>query len=297
MASSTEFQIKPELARVPFGAGVDEVKRIVARDGGVVLTGALTTAQVDEINRDLDVVMNLRNAGEFGEGEGNFIEAFYGKTTKRLQHCLKYSKTYREAFLCSDTVAEYISALLGTPKGSQSLQASQAIEIFPGEKAQPLHRDGGAFLDALGLNSRDSVELVANTLLALTDVTEEMGATRIVPGSHRFDDFAKTVDPEETIPATLSRGDVLLFSGKLLHGGGANSTVDRPRRVISSAWTLSFLYPEEAWPFVLSLEEVRQYPPILQGYLGFHSRSYRGEAPGFLWRADSLPLEKYLRLG
>lgn len=296
MSSSIAVQTKPELTRIPFGASVAEVMRIVARDGGVILTGVLTSSQVDQINRDLDAIMNPRSTGDFGAGEGNFIENFYGKTTKRLQHCLKYSQTYRDALLCNDTVAEYVSALLGTPKGSQSLQASQAIEIFPGEKAQPLHRDGGGFLEALGINHKNAVDLVANMLLALTDVTEEMGATRIVPGSHLFNDFSRKVPQEETIPATLSRGDVLFFSGKLLHGGGANSTADRSRRVISSAWTLSFLYPEEAWPFVLSLDEVRGYPPILQSYLGFHSRAYRGEAPGFLWRVDGQPLEKHLKL-
>lgn len=284
------------LARIPFGASAEEVSALVARDGGVILTGALTPSEVDAVNRDLDAVMGPMPQGNFASGEDNYLPDFMGAHTKRLQHCVKYSATYRDRLLASETLADYVAALVPGRPGTHSLFSTQAIEIHPGETAQVLHRDGGGFMERLGLSRPDSTELVINSLLALTDVTEEMGATRVVPGSHLWPDFSQRPDPDASVPALLRAGDLLLFSGKLLHGGGANVTKDRSRRVVASAWSLSFLTPEEAWPFVLSVDEVRTYPRRLQAYLGFHSFTYRDEEPGFLWRVDNKPLEQHLGL-
>jgi ectoine hydroxylase-related dioxygenase (phytanoyl-CoA dioxygenase family) len=285
-----------DLERIPFGADVAEVARIVARDGGLVLTGALTRDQVDAVNQELDGVMGPLPPGSFGEGEDNFLADLYGRQTKRLQHCVKYSKTFREAFLGNERLAEYVAAVLPGNVGSHSLFSTQAIEICPGEKAQDLHRDGGGFQKTLGLNRADSVNLVANTLLALTDVTEEMGATRVIPRSHLWDDYARVATQDETIPATMNAGDMLFYNGKLLHGGGANTTANRARRVKATAFSISFLTSEEAWPFVVSVDEVRTYPRRVQAYMGFHSVTLRGETPGFLWRVDNRPLEDHLGL-
>lgn len=281
---------------VSMDTSADEVRRILNRNGAVILRRVLTSEQVDRVNRELDPMMIALGEGNFGKGEQNYVAAFSGHRTKRLQHCVKYSETYREAFLSNDSIADYVAALLSGRVGTHSLFASQAIEIWPGETTQALHRDGSGFQQRLGLDTAGSVELVVNTLLALTDVTEEMGATRVVPGSHAWPDFSMEARPEETVPVPLEAGDVLLLSGKLIHGGGANATQDRPRRVISTSWTSGFFKSEEAWPFILSVDEVRGYGRTLQSFLGFRSVSYKDEDPGFLWRAEARPLEDYLGL-
>ena len=284
------------LERVPFGADVAEVAAAIGRSGAVVLTGALTAEQVDAVNRELNVQMDAIPQGNFGKGEQNYLADFMGARTKRLVHCVRYSRTYREALLGNPMLAEYIAALVPGKAGSHSLISSHAIELYPGEKAQPLHRDGNTHMQLLKMSRADSPEVLVNTILALVDVTEEMGATRVIPGSHLWPDFSVAGDPRQAIPVLLTAGDLVLFSGKLLHGGGANITRDRPRRVLSTAFAIPFFMGEEAWPFAIPIEEARTYPKQVQAFLGFRSISCKGEEPGFLWRVKAHPLEVELGL-
>lgn len=85
--------------------------------------------------------------------------------------------------------------------GCHSLVSSHALEIYPGETAQDLHRDGNIHLGMLGLYRPDGPEVLVNTLLGLIDVTEEMGATRVIPGSHLWADYSVPGPPDQTAPA------------------------------------------------------------------------------------------------
>ncbi len=65
--------------------------------------------------------------------------------------------------------------------------------------------------------------IVANVLWLLDDFTVENGATRIVPGSHKYRSFAengKTYDEEVLI--TGKKGSALIFNANVWHGGGGN---------------------------------------------------------------------------
>ena len=291
------------LQRLPFGAPASEVGEVVARDGGLVLTGVLTPDEVHQVNADLDSLVSALPPGNFGSEVSSVTSrseadeaAYSGTRTRHLQHCYKRSGTYREGFLGSEVLGGYVSTVMPGAMGAPSLYASVVIEIAPGESAQGLHRDGEAFFAPLGLNHAGGPCYLVNCLLALVDVTEEMGATRVIPGSHLWEDFGDFSSQDQTIPATLKAGDMLFYNGKMLHGGGANTTRDRHRRVLATAFSFPFIMGEEAWPFTVSPEEVRGYPRRVQSMLGFRSKSHHGEEPGFFWRVDTRPLERSLGL-
>jgi ectoine hydroxylase-related dioxygenase (phytanoyl-CoA dioxygenase family) len=82
-----------------------------------------------------------------------------------------------------------------------------------------------------------------STMWALTDFTEANGATRVVPGSH-LDEDLKQFSLEDSLPAEMTAGSVLLYTGSLYHGAGANST-DRDRSGLIVHYSLGWLRQEE----------------------------------------------------
>jgi ectoine hydroxylase-related dioxygenase (phytanoyl-CoA dioxygenase family) len=80
-------------------------------------------------------------------------------------------------------------------------------------------------------------QLLANAFWVLDDMARDNGATRIVPGSHRWarmprGSFAQpqAVHPEERVLEARA-GDVLVFSSHLWHAG-TNNESGRRRRVV-----------------------------------------------------------------
>ena len=104
------------------------------------------------------------------------------------------------------------------------LHLTQVIRIMPGQGAQPIHRDRWAW----GARLR-GLEPQLNTIWALTPFTFENGATQVVPGSTDWPD-KREATPDEIGYAEMDAGSVLLYSGSVFHGGGANTDRRGPHR-------------------------------------------------------------------
>jgi ectoine hydroxylase-related dioxygenase (phytanoyl-CoA dioxygenase family) len=290
--SETALQTKPGLATLPFGAPTEQVMEIFHRDGGLILEGALTAAEVAQVNADLDAALKALHAGTIKDDPA--AQAFWGRKTKRLTNVVTFSPTWRERLIDRDETYDYVRSVFAGVSDSFWLQSSQAIEIQPGEQAQPLHRDMGNY-PVFYRFGPEGPEVACNMILALVHSTEAAGATRIIPGSHRWD-FERETTQEMTIPAELKPGSVLFYGGKVVHGGGANVTPDVKRRVIASAFNPSFLVPEEAYPFVVPMAEARKMSPRLQQMIGFRSFHQREPHGGSLWQHNYEELALHLGL-
>jgi ectoine hydroxylase-related dioxygenase (phytanoyl-CoA dioxygenase family) len=158
--------------------------------------------------------------------------------------------------------------------------------IGPGEPAQFLHRDCGnwnAYCSSLWPNCP---EITVSAMIALEDMTEELGGTRVIPGSHLWDDYGRPGRPEDTVATEMPAGSGMIYSGKVVHGGGANRTQDRWRFAMHISFVVGWLTPEEASALVYPLDLVRTLPPRTQRLLGFRSYDPAQHRSGRLWLKD-----------
>ena len=94
-------------------------------------------------------------------------------------------------------------AVLAHAKNFQ-LHLTQVIAIGPGESEQDIHRDQWAY-DFFPFPK--GYEVQCNTIWAATDFTEQNGATRVIPGSHLFEDKLR-FGQSDTEPAEMEQGSV-----------------------------------------------------------------------------------------
>ena len=149
-----------------------------------------------------------------------------------------------------------------------------AGQIGPGERAQALHRDEQAWPEL----PFGGPEITVSSMLALCDFTRENGATRFVPGSHRWEDPAREPAPDEMAYAEMPAGSLFLYSGKTIHSGGENRSASSWRRGLHVSFVLGWLRPEENHYLAVPLELARALPERVQELLGY--ASYRPRTPG-----------------
>ncbi len=149
--------------------------------------------------------------------------------TDRLANLVDYDEIFQRAVAMPKLLA-CVAQVLGPEFKLSSLNARSARPHT--DWTQPLHCDTGALPDARG-NS------VCNIIWMLDDFTQDNGATRFVPGTHRSHQLPQNVlaDASATHPderLLLGRkGTVVVMNAHLWHGGTANHT-DHPRLAMHS---------------------------------------------------------------
>jgi ectoine hydroxylase-related dioxygenase (phytanoyl-CoA dioxygenase family) len=193
---------------------------------------------------------------------------FTGANTRRTGALLARSPSSVE-LVAHPLVLDLCERVLWARKSSFQLHLTQAITIGPGAEPQYLHRDQWCF-DFFDFPDDMEVELAS--MWALDAFTEANGATRLIPGSHRHTE-PRELTIEDTVPAEMPRGSVLLYTGRTVHGGGPNTTTQH-RTGVNVDYILGWLRQEENQYLSVPIDIVRGLPERVQRLMGYGLGAY-----------------------
>lgn len=251
-----------QLTTLEAGTPLTEILAVIERDGGVIVRDFLEPELMKRLNSELDSHLDTSPPGS--RSGHPLWQTFHGRNTKRICGLTARCPSFVEV-LTHRTLLGYADALLLPNCGSYWLNTSQMMVIGPGETAQMLHRDDGNWPHF----SWPRFELTVSSIFALSDFTEENGATWVVPGSNRWEDESRRPELSEIAKATMSAGSVLLYSGKVIHGAGENSAASEWRRGMHVSYVLGWLRPEEHHFLQVPLDVARTLPERARQLLGY----------------------------
>ena len=160
-----------ELAYFDADADRQEIVTALREDGACVLVDVMDSALKSRVKEELRPFMDATPTGR---------DDFTGRLTARTGALVARSEASRELVM-HPTITDLARQFLEPYTDTIQLHLTQIINIQPGQGAQPRHRDRLAWPQLPA-----EIEPQFNTIWALTDFTEENGATRVVPGSVKW---------------------------------------------------------------------------------------------------------------
>jgi ectoine hydroxylase-related dioxygenase (phytanoyl-CoA dioxygenase family) len=151
--------------------------------------------------------------------------------------------------MCHPLLLDICDQVLAPSCARYQLNLGHLLQRGPGSDEQWLHRDELVWSDV----PQPHPELQLATVIAFVDFTKDNGATRIVPGSHRWPDrqlppmdqlLRQPPEPEQIAYAEMEAGSAVVYTGGTIHAGGSNVT-DIPRRGAHLSYCLGWLRTEE----------------------------------------------------
>jgi len=245
-----------QLNTVPVNAPdlTSQVQTYVEADGYVIVSDVIdkeTCAQlVDEVDR-----VESEFEIEFGKNE------FEGFQTRRIFNLIARGPLFRELVI-NEPVLSGVEAVLGD---GFLLSGTTSMHIGPGETEQLLHAD-----DGMVSLPRPHPATMVTTMWALTEFTEDNGATRFVPRSHKNPAILPQLDDEsEVVSAEMPAGSVMIFHASTWHGGGPNSTKGFERYGLSIQYVAGWCRQQQNLMLGTPRELAASYPRKLQELIGY----------------------------
>ncbi|WP_197382173.1 phytanoyl-CoA dioxygenase family protein [Mycolicibacterium mengxianglii] len=220
-----------EKYHLPNTATMEEISSALREDGFVIVDNLVPPELMDQIAEELTDYIDTTPAGR---------DDFVGRLTRRTGGLIARSPASRELVM-HPLVLAVVGEMLKKATAYQ-LHLTQIISVYPGETAQPLHRDELAW-DFFPFP--EDYDVQCNTIWAMTDFTKENGATRVVPGSHKvYDKQGKDYTEADEARAVMAKGSVFFYTGKVYHSAAPNVS-DMVRQGINITYAVGWVRQEE----------------------------------------------------
>jgi ectoine hydroxylase-related dioxygenase (phytanoyl-CoA dioxygenase family) len=219
----------------------------IDRDGAVIVEGLLPLDVVERVNDEVESAVDAARPDETMFNP--VMQEFHGPYTKQVTGVPAISRTFATEVMCHPTLLGLCDRILLPSCASYQLNLGHLLQRGPGAEDQWLHRDEAVWSDV----PRPHPELQLASVIAFVDFTRANGATRVVPGSHRWPDrlltpaeqiFGPPPAPEQIAYAEMPAGSAVIYLGGTIHGGGGNTT-STPRRGAHLSYCLGWLRTEE----------------------------------------------------
>lgn len=243
-----------QLIRVGPTASVDAVMDVLDEDGAVIVENLAPPGTMALIESEL-----APHWQDIPYGDSEFI----GFRTQRATRLIALSKGCGE-LATNPLVLGAMERILSPFCKRFHLHVTNGVRVGADETKQLLHRDDELFR---GYFPHPGPHLLTNVIWALSDFRRDNGATRVVPGSHRWDDDREP-DETEFVQAEMPRGSVMIYFGSTFHGAGAN-TGGEPRTGIILGYSLGWLRQEENQYLAVPPAVAKGLPEPLQELIGY----------------------------
>jgi len=264
-------------------ADPDAVTAALGAAGVVIVEGLLAPEVVARVTDEVEAAVAAADPGDACFNPT--MTAFHGPNVRQVAGVPGLSRTFATEVMCHPLYLALCDRVLLPSCARYQLNLGHWLQRGPGAEEQWLHRDELVWSDVPWPHP----ELQLASVIAFVDFTRDNGATRVVPGSHRWPDRARPgseqlatpVAPEQIAFAEMPAGAAVIYSGGTIHGGGANVT-DIPRRAAHLSYTLGWLRTEENNYLSAPPAYAATLPRLAQELLGYAIHDSIGRGGGYL---------------
>lgn len=265
----------------PVSASAEDIFNEIEKSGAVIVDGFLTAEVLKEFNAEIDPALAKKAKNHAHPNAA--VEFFHGAQTKHLTGVAGVSNAFVNEVLVHPTFKLIGDKFLLPNCSEYILNIAHVLDRGPGAEDQLIHRDHDVWPKKLTSAIDGHVQFAS--LVALSEYTAEMGATRIVPGSHTWP-IDREPKPEEIAVAEMTPGSAAIYLGSTLHGAGPNTT-DFVRRGMHTSFCLGWLRTEENSYLSVPLARARNMPRRAQELLGLGVHDGIANGEGFLGAVDN----------
>jgi ectoine hydroxylase-related dioxygenase (phytanoyl-CoA dioxygenase family) len=266
-----------ELVHVAATAPIAEIIALLNEHGAVVVDDLLDPDRLARLDADLDPLLATADPGHDHAFVNPAVAAFFGDHTRHVTGVAGKSTVFASEVLVDPVLLGLCDGILGSNCARYQLNLAHVLERGPGSEQQLWHRDELVWIHL----PLPHAEVQVASLLALVDFTADNGATRVVPGSHRWERDRVPLDHEVAV-AEMRAGSAVAYLGSTIHAGGPNTTAATWRRGMHLSYVVGWLRTEENHYLAAPLEVARRLPRAAQDLLGYAAHDAIAVGGGYL---------------